>query len=68
MLIQGLERAFCYRAKNKGIARQRKLRNRMAYDLAAYRNGASFEELRRIVERVRNLHREGDICGLLPVR
>lgn len=40
----------------------------MAYDLAAYRNGASFEELRRIVERERNLHWEPDICDLLPVR
>ena len=39
-----------------------------ARDLAAYRGGASFEELRRIVERVRNLHREPDVRNLLPAR
>jgi 2-methylcitrate dehydratase PrpD len=39
-----------------------------ARDLAAYRGGASFEELRRIVERVRNLHREPDVRDLLPAR
>ena len=39
-----------------------------ARDLAAYRDGASPEELRRIVERVRNLHREPDVRDLLPAR
>ena len=39
-----------------------------ARDLAAYRDAASFEELRRIVERVRNLHREPDVRDLLPAR
>src|SRR5215204_6321797 len=39
-----------------------------ARDLAAYRGGTSFEELRRIVERVRNLHREPDVRNLLPAR
>jgi 2-methylcitrate dehydratase PrpD len=39
-----------------------------ARDLAAYRGGASYEELRRIVERVRNLHREPDVRDLLPAR
>jgi 2-methylcitrate dehydratase PrpD len=39
-----------------------------ARDLAAYRGGASFEELRRIVERARNLHREPDVRNLLPAR
>jgi 2-methylcitrate dehydratase PrpD len=37
-----------------------------AHDLAAYRDGASSEELRHIVERVRNLHREPDVRDLLP--
>ncbi len=37
-----------------------------ARDLAAYRGGASFEELRRLVERVRNLHQEPDVRDLLP--
>jgi 2-methylcitrate dehydratase PrpD len=39
-----------------------------ARDLAAYRDGASPEELRHIVERVRNLHREPDVRDLLPAR
>jgi 2-methylcitrate dehydratase PrpD len=39
-----------------------------ARDLAAYRDGASSEELGRIVERVRNLHREPDVRDLLPAR
>jgi 2-methylcitrate dehydratase PrpD len=39
-----------------------------ARDLAAYRDGASSEELRHIVERVRNLHREPDVRDLLPAR
>jgi 2-methylcitrate dehydratase PrpD len=39
-----------------------------ARSLAAHRGGASFEELRRIVERVRNLHREPDLRDLLPAR
>ena len=36
--------------------------------LAAYRDGAPFEEFRRIVERVRNLHREPDVRDLLPAQ
>jgi len=39
-----------------------------ARDLAAYRDGASSEELSHIVERVRNLHREPDVRDLLPAR
>jgi 2-methylcitrate dehydratase PrpD len=39
-----------------------------ARDLAAYRDGASSEELRHIVERARNLHREPDVRDLLPAR
>ena len=39
-----------------------------ARDLAAYRGAASFEELRRIIERIRNLHREPDVRDLLPAR
>jgi 2-methylcitrate dehydratase PrpD len=37
-----------------------------AHDLAAYRDGASSEELKHIVGRVRNLHREPDVRDLLP--
>ena len=37
-----------------------------AHDLAAYRDGASSEELAHIVKRVRNLHREPDVRDLLP--
>jgi 2-methylcitrate dehydratase PrpD len=39
-----------------------------ARDLAAYRGAASCEELRRIIERIRNLHREPDVRDLLPAR
>jgi 2-methylcitrate dehydratase PrpD len=39
-----------------------------ARSLAAYRDGASFEELRHIVERVRNLHQEPDVRDLLPTQ
>ena len=37
-----------------------------AHDLAAYRDGASSEELKHIVGRVRNLRREPDVRDLLP--
>ncbi|MDQ3793799.1 MAG: MmgE/PrpD family protein [Actinomycetota bacterium] len=39
-----------------------------ARDLAAYRDGASSEELSHIVERVRNLHREPGVRDLLLAR
>jgi len=39
-----------------------------ARDLAAYRDGATSEELRHIVERVQNLHHEPDVRDLLPAR
>jgi 2-methylcitrate dehydratase PrpD len=37
-----------------------------AHDLATYQDGASSEELKHIVGRVRNLHQEPDVRDLLP--
>ena len=58
-------RGMIERVAGGGAVRPEEIEEK-AHDLAAYRDGASSEELKHIVGRVRNPRREPDVRDLLP--